>query len=207
VTSDPASEMEVKPCARSGHSLVVVGRKAIVFGGCADSDQAPGAFYWRVSGPVSLQHMNNNIKVLIATAYLFPLCFPTVLLNDVHYMDLNDPSRPTWFKMEVNTENGLGPPARWRHTGTCISDGQMLVWGGIGEKSRYNDTHVLNVEEEVAFWEGEQPDGIPPSPRSYHTATPVGRRIYFFGGYGGDGQRREVIACTYTLGVRQAEGL
>jgi len=100
--------------------------------------------------------------------------------------------------MEVNTENGLGPPARWRHTGTCISDGQMLVWGGIGEKSRYNDTHVLNVEEEVAFWEGEQPDGIPPSPRSYHTATPVGRRIYFFGGYGGDGQRREVIACTST---------
>lgn len=77
VTSDPASQMEVKPCARSGHSLVVVGRKAIVFGGCADSDQAPGAFYWRVSGPILLQHMNNSMnKVLIAAAYLFHLCFP-----------------------------------------------------------------------------------------------------------------------------------
>ena len=28
---------------RSGHSLVVVGRKAIVFGGCADANDAPGS--------------------------------------------------------------------------------------------------------------------------------------------------------------------
>ena len=34
---------------RSGHTLEVVGRQAIVFGGCADNDNAPGSFARRLS--------------------------------------------------------------------------------------------------------------------------------------------------------------
>lgn len=154
-------ETSTLPCARSGHSLVVVGRRAVCFGGCADSNDAPA------------------------------------LLNDSYALDLNDPNNPRWSKMDVD-ESTL-PPARWRHTGTAIDDNNMLVWGGIGEKTRYNDTYVLDMSDETAKWHERKPDGNPPAPRSYHTATLIGLRLYIFGGYGGHGQRRQFFDDLHIL--------
>jgi hypothetical protein len=41
-SSQPSSFLFL--CLRSGHSLVVLGRRAVVFGGCADTEDSPGFF-------------------------------------------------------------------------------------------------------------------------------------------------------------------
>lgn len=37
----------------------------------------------------------------------------------------------------------------------CVS---CQVWGGIGEKTRYNDTHILKSEDENPFWQKVEPE-------------------------------------------------
>ena len=61
-----------------------------------------------------------------------------------------------WAKMEVDEANCPAP--RWRHTANKLTDAKMLIWGGIGEKNRYNDIHLLNMEEETAFWSETKPE-------------------------------------------------
>ena len=103
----------------------------------------------------------------------------------------------------MDESNGMVPPPRWRHTASAITENQMLVWGGIGEKTRHNDTFILSLEDETAFWQDVKPEGMPPSPRSYHTATVIGQRIWFFGGYGGHGQRRQFFEDVHVLDLER----
>jgi dynein heavy chain, axonemal len=101
--------------------------------------------------------------------------------------------------MEVDCSNGKAPSPRWRHTATTIDDNRMLVWGGIGEKSRFDDTYILQLEDETWSWSEQKPEGTLPAPRSYHTATLIGNRVYMFGGYGGHGQRRQHFDDVHVL--------
>jgi hypothetical protein len=48
-------------------------------------------------------------------------------MNDVHYIDLNDPNNPCWYKMTIDDTNQMVPAPRWRHTATAISESEMLV--------------------------------------------------------------------------------
>lgn len=43
-------------------------------------------------------------------------------------------------------------------------------------------------------WRRYEPRGIGPSGRSMHTATAVGRKIYFFGGANSSGSRKDTSA-------------
>eukprot|EP00282_Hemiselmis_andersenii_P033114 CAMPEP_0169473832 /NCGR_PEP_ID=MMETSP1042-20121227/25923_1 /TAXON_ID=464988 /ORGANISM="Hemiselmis andersenii, Strain CCMP1180" /LENGTH=751 /DNA_ID=CAMNT_0009587801 /DNA_START=155 /DNA_END=2407 /DNA_ORIENTATION=- len=161
-----------KPCGRSGHTLSVVGRRAFLFGGCADEDGNP------------------------------------VYLNDTYALDLASGTFG-WQKLEVE---GKVPAPRWRHTANCISASSLMIFGGIGEKTRYADCAILDTESEVPTWQDPQPQGMGPSPRSYHTATKCGERVYIFGGYGGQGMRRQnfndlhVLDVTNNLWVGSVEG-
>jgi len=49
------------------------------------------------------------------------------LMNDVHFLDLNDPNNPCWYKMTIDDSNEMVPAPRWRHTATAISESEMLV--------------------------------------------------------------------------------
>jgi hypothetical protein len=48
-------------------------------------------------------------------------------MNDVHFLDLNDPNNPCWYKMTIDDSNEMVPAPRWRHTATAISESEMLV--------------------------------------------------------------------------------
>ena len=48
-------------------------------------------------------------------------------MNDVHFIDLNDPNNPCWYKMNIDDSNEMVPAPRWRHTATAISESEMLV--------------------------------------------------------------------------------
>ena len=99
----------------------------------------------------------------------------------------------------MDESNGQVPAPRWRHTSNTIDDNRMLVWGGIGEKSRFNDTYILQIDDETCVWTEQKPAGTPPAPRSYHTSTMIGNRIYMLGGYGGHGQRRQHFDDVHVL--------
>ena len=112
-------------------------------------------------------------------------------LNDTYALDLATGASTGnfgWSKLEVD---GKLPAPRWRHTANALKDGRLFVFGGIGEKTRYNDVAILDVEAESPAWVDPAPTGVAPSPRSYHTATMCQNKIYIFGGYGGHGMRRQ----------------
>ena len=122
-----------------------------------------------------------------------------VYLNDLYAMDLSG-DQPKWSKCDPE---GKAPPARWRHTSTTISNTQMLVFGGISDGSRLNDCHILDAEGETPSWQDVAPGGVAPSPRSYHTATLLGDKLYIVGGYGGHGQRRQYFNDVHILDLKE----
>jgi len=122
-----------------------------------------------------------------------------VYLADTYAMDLTG-EQPKWAKCEVD---GKVPPSRWRHTSSTISATQMVVFGGIGEASRLNDCYLLDAEGEVPSWSDLSPGGVAPSPRSYHTATLLGEKLYIVGGYGGPGQRTQYFNDVHVLDLKE----
>jgi hypothetical protein len=49
-----------------------------------------------------------------------------------------------WNKLEPS--GGVSPPARWRHTSTCISKTQILVFGGFhNSTTRLNDVWIFDL--------------------------------------------------------------
>jgi dynein heavy chain, axonemal len=71
---------------------------------------------------------------------------------------------------------------------TCpqLDDKQLLVFGGLNKRERYNDVWVLDWDSKA--WRQVVVQGAAPEPRAHFTATRFGSRIFIFGGYGGSGQ-------------------
>ena len=69
-----------------------------------------------------------------------------------------------------------------------ISDQELLVFGGLNQRIRYNDVWILNVEDKK--WTKVDVEGEQPLSRAHHTATlhAGSNRLLIFGGYGGNGQ-------------------
>lgn len=67
-----------------------------------------------------------------------------------------------------------------------ISDTELLVFGGLDQRLRYNDVWLLDVESKT--WTKVEVEGEVPMARAHHTATLHGPKILIFGGYGGNGQ-------------------
>jgi dynein heavy chain len=136
-------------------------------------------------------------------AFLFGGCADEdgnpVYLNDTYALDLASGTF-AWTKLEVE---GRVPAPRWRHTANCIKETQVLIFGGIGEKTRFNDCAILDTESEVPAWHDPAPTGVAPSPRSYHTATVLKDKIYIFGGYGGHGMRRQNFNDLHVLDLQR----
>ena len=62
----------------------------------------------------------------------------------------------------------------------ALDDKHLLVFGGIDNKTRYDDTWLLNIK--TGSWQQVAVDGPRPPARAHHTATKIGNRIYVFGG-------------------------
>lgn len=79
----------------------------------------------------------------------------------------------------------LGVPTPRAAHAMCSVDRDLYIFGGRDTEKRVNDLHIFNVD--TRKWKTDlECKGQPPAPRSFHTATAVGKRIVVMGGRASD---------------------
>lgn len=102
-------------------------------------------------------------------------------LNDLYVLDIR--SNPVAWEIPVT--HGVVPPPRESHTGVAYVDkatgkSMLVIYGGMSG-CRLGDLWFLHTDSMT--WERPQVSGITPLPRSLHTATLIGHRMFVFGGW------------------------
>lgn len=89
------------------------------------------------------------------------------------------------------------PAARTRHAAFALDDENLLIFGGVNKRDRYDDLCIYNCPSKS--WSTVQAQGcshvsesgvesiISPGPRAHFTSAKASNRIFIFGGYGGAG--------------------
>lgn len=102
-------------------------------------------------------------------------------LNDLYVLDIR--SNPVAWEIPVT--HGVVPPPRESHTGVAYVDKAtgksiLVIYGGMSG-CRLGDLWFLHTDSMT--WERPQISGITPLPRSLHTATLIGHKMFVFGGW------------------------
>ncbi|MBD2596167.1 hypothetical protein H6G74_17810 [Nostoc spongiaeforme FACHB-130] len=99
--------------------------------------------------------------------------------NDVHLLDLTS---WTWIQPQIS---GQIPEPRSFHT-TVLYQDKMLVWGGhqAAQDGGYifSDVAIHSLDLKTWEWSEITPDGIPPDPRSHHSAVLFQDKLLIDGG-------------------------
>ncbi|KAA3680030.1 host cell factor [Paragonimus westermani] len=142
------------PCPRIGHSFTLVGQRAFLFGGITNDSEDP----------------KNNIPRY---------------LNDLYTLELKPNSSAMCWDIPVTY--GQPPSPRESHTAVAyqVLDGlikkwRLLVYGGMSG-NRLGDLWQLEID--TMNWVKPVVTGDPPAPRSLHSATVIGNRMFVFGGW------------------------
>lgn len=102
-------------------------------------------------------------------------------LKDLYALDLQ--SNPVAW--EVPQTHGPSPPPRESHTGVAYHDKKnnksyLVIYGGMSG-CRLGDLWFLNTD--TLTWSKPVIEGVTPLPRSLHTSTLIGNRMFVFGGW------------------------
>ena len=106
-------------------------------------------------------------------------------LNDVHSLDITDPSRLEWRKLECK---GKTPIGRGYHSRNLV-DGKLIVIGGSDGHMSFNDIHILRLDTQV--WYQVKTDEV--HNRLGHTATQVGSYLFVVGGHDSQVYTNEIL--------------
>ncbi|XP_077982006.1 uncharacterized protein LOC144437012 [Glandiceps talaboti] len=77
-----------------------------------------------------------------------------------------------------------GPEPRTLNNSVSVVDDNMYVFGGILNSKASNSLYMLNTQK--LHWTQIETYGVPPEPRCDHAAAVVKKKIYIFGGSGGE---------------------
>ncbi|KAJ8046739.1 Host cell factor 1 [Holothuria leucospilota] len=202
----PAVRGDIPPgCAAYG--FVSDGTRLFIFGGMVEYGKYSNELYelqasrweWKrlkprspKTGPVPCPRLGHTFTLVGSKAYLFgglandsddPKNNIPRYLNDLYTLDLRSGyPNLAWDLPEVH---GNLPPARESHT--CVSysgrDGKsprLIVYGGMSG-CRLGDLWQLNIDSMT--WIRPEVHGPVPLPRSLHSATTIGHRMFVFGGW------------------------
>jgi hypothetical protein len=162
-----APKNDVAPCPRLGHSFTMIGSQVFLFGGLANDSDDP----------------KDNIPRY---------------LNDLYILDTR-PGQPV-MQWERPSCTGTPPSPRESHTavayipkdstitnsnngclnGNSIPGAKLIIYGGMAG-CRLDDLHILDLG--TMTWSSPNISGPPPLPRSLHSASIIGSRMYIFGGW------------------------
>ncbi len=155
----PRNGSHPPPCPRLGHSFTIVGNKVYLFGGLANDSDDP----------------KNNIPRY---------------LNDLYTLELRPSGggaaiSNSMLQWEMPSCYGQAPPPRESHTATAFvdkdgSNPRLIIYGGMSG-SRLADLWILHID--TMTWNKPQLGGIPPLPRSLHSSTMIGQKMFVFGGW------------------------
>ncbi|XP_049878347.1 host cell factor 1 [Pectinophora gossypiella] len=202
----PVTKGEVPPgCAAYG--FVVDGTRLLVFGGMVEYGKYSNDLYelqasrweWKRLKPLPPKQglppcprLGHSFTLLNGKVYLFgglanesddPKNNIPRYLNDLYTLELYPNSSMTVW--DIPLTYGQSPPPRESHSGVSYTDknsgkSSLIIYGGMSG-SRLGDLWVLDVD--TMSWSRPEVGGLPPLPRSLHTATVIGHHMYVYGGW------------------------
>ncbi|XP_054271937.1 host cell factor 1-like [Macrosteles quadrilineatus] len=117
-------------------------------------------------------------------------------LNDLYVLDLQPDGNVIW---NIPRTSGPVPPPRESHTAVTYTDSagynKLIIYGGMNG-NRLGDLWTLHIDH--MCWTKEIVRGQVPLPRSLHTSTVIGHRMFVFGGWVpliSDDRNSESIYC------------
>lgn len=104
-------------------------------------------------------------------------------LNDLYVLEMKPHS--STMQWELPQTHGSPPPARESHSAVAYMGGdgkhpKLIIYGGMSG-CRLGDLWQLDIQ--TMQWSKPFVEGIPPLPRSLHSATLIGNKMYVFGGW------------------------
>ena len=104
-------------------------------------------------------------------------------LNDLYTLEIRPNSNI--MQWDIPSCYGQAPPPRESHSATACTDKdgsnpRLIIYGGMSG-CRLADLWILHIDTKT--WSKPQLAGIPPLPRSLHSATMIGARMFVFGGW------------------------
>ncbi|KAK7102658.1 hypothetical protein V1264_020848 [Littorina saxatilis] len=202
----PAVRGDIPPgCAAYG--FICDGTRILVFGGMVEYGKYSNELYelqasrweWKrlkpkppKNAPPPCPRLGHSFTLLGNKGYLFgglandsedPKTNIPRYLNDLYTLELRPLSNQMAWDLPV--VEGTPPPPRESHT--CVSytdkDGRrprLIIYGGMSG-CRLGDLWQYDVESTT--WTKPSIQGIPPLPRSLHSSTVIGNRMFVFGGW------------------------
>ncbi|XP_029154813.1 host cell factor 1 isoform X2 [Nylanderia fulva] len=201
----PSTKGDIPPgCAAYG--FVVDGTRILVFGGMVEYGKYSNELYelqasrweWKRLKPKPPKHepppcprLGHSFTLIGNRVFLFgglandsddPKNNIPRYLNDLYILELLPNGQTAW---EVPQTHGHAPPPRESHTGVAYTDRTtgkscLVIYGGMSG-CRLGDLWFLDVDSMT--WNKPIVHGPTPLPRSLHTATLIGHRMYVFGGW------------------------
>ncbi|XP_043482041.1 host cell factor 1 isoform X2 [Leptopilina heterotoma] len=201
----PSTKGDIPPgCAAYG--FVVDGTRILVFGGMVEYGKYSNELYelqasrweWKrlkprppKNDPPPCPRLGHSFTLIGNKVFLFgglandsddPKNNIPRYLNDLYTLELLPNGQTAW---EVPQTYGHAPPPRESHTGVAYTDQKtgkscLVVYGGMSG-CRLGDLWFLDVD--TMTWNKPAVQGPTPLPRSLHTATLIGHRMYVFGGW------------------------
>ena len=191
-------------CAAFG--FVVDGTRILVFGGMVEYGKYSSDLYelqasrweWKKlkpkmpkTGPPPCPRLGHSFTLIGNKVYLFgglandsedPKNNIPRYLNDLYTLEIKANNVLQW---EIPSCYGQAPPPRESHSATACfdkdgSNPRLIIYGGMSG-CRLADLWILHID--TMTWSKPQLGGIPPLPRSLHSATMIGSRMFVFGGW------------------------
>ncbi|XP_062914475.1 host cell factor 2-like isoform X2 [Mobula hypostoma] len=200
----PAVRGDIPPgCAAYG--FICDGTRILVFGGMVEYGKYSNDLYelqasrweWKKlkpkppkNGPQPCPRLGHTLCLVGNKCYLFgglandsedPKNNIPRYLNDLYTVELKSGSGVVGWDIPVT--HGTPPPPRESHTAVVYKDSKkpkMIIYGGMSG-CRLGDLWILDVESLV--WTKPVTKGSTPLPRSLHSATVIGNKMYVFGGW------------------------
>uniref|UniRef100_UPI00358EBA2A host cell factor 1 isoform X2 n=1 Tax=Myxine glutinosa TaxID=7769 RepID=UPI00358EBA2A len=202
----PAVRGDIPPgCAAYG--FVCDGTRLLVFGGMVEYGKYSSDLYelqasrweWKKlkpkppkHGPPPCPRLGHSLSLVGSRCYLFgglandsedPKNNIPRYLNDLYVLELKPGSGVHGWEIPVT--HCMPPPPRESHTAVVFQPrlGKhpiLIIYGGMSG-CRLGDLWTLDVEN--LTWTKPVVGGAPPLPRSLHSATVVGNKMYVFGGW------------------------
>ncbi|XP_072928090.1 host cell factor 1-like isoform X1 [Hemitrygon akajei] len=195
------------PAGCAAYGFVCDGTRLLVFGGMVEYGKYSNELYelqasrweWKKlkarapkNGPPPCARLGHCFSVIDNKCYLFgglandsedPKNNIPRYLNDLYILELKPGSGVVGWDIPVTY--GTPPPPRESHTAVVYrsKDGnkpKLVIYGGMSG-CRLGDLWILDVEN--LTWNKPEVAGVPPLPRSLHSATMIGSKMYVFGGW------------------------
>ncbi|XP_067854482.1 host cell factor 1-like [Heptranchias perlo] len=195
------------PAGCAAYGFVCDGTRLLVFGGMVEYGKYSNELYelqasrweWKKlkarapkNGPPPCARLGHCFSVIDNKCYLFgglandsedPKNNIPRYLNDLYILELKPGSGVVGWDIPVTY--GTPPPPRESHTAVVYRNKdnkkpKLVIYGGMSG-CRLGDLWMLDIEN--LTWNKPEVAGVPPLPRSLHSATMIGSKMYVFGGW------------------------